>query len=597
MNRLRSLTWVLGALLCSRTASAQTAENVLLVMNDRSAASVEIGEYYARKRGLATEHMLRISAPPSDSVQRTEYERQIESPIASWLEEHGLQDQVLYIVLTKGVPLRIVGTEGLNGTIASVDSELTLLYRKMLGLRPTVVGQLANPYYLEGRDPSTAKPFNRADADIFLVTRLDGYTVEDVIKLIDRAQAPTSEGRVVLDLKARLTDAGGDRWLGEAGLRLKRAGVGDRVLVESTTALAATPDPVIGYYSWGSNDPSNRLRRFGLTFANGAIAGMFVSTDGRTFTEPPSTWVPNASPVGGLGTQSLIGDLIRDGVTGVAGHVNEPYLGATIRPQILFPAYLAGFNLAESFYLAMPYLSWQTVVVGDPLCAPFPRTATTTAPPGVALDPKTMLPALFSERRLNALTRPGINRDAIALSLLAESKIRAGNTAEAERHLEQAVDMEPRLTSANMRLAVIYQERKEPDRAIERYRRVLAQEPNNVAALNNLAYALAVDKQLPKEALPLAERAVAIASDPLVLDTLGWIHHLLGNDAAALTLINKAAAGAPDNVEVLIHAAAVQAAMNNAQAAVKTLDAAEKLDPRISERPDVRALRDRLKSS
>ena len=26
-------------------------------------------------------------------------------------------------------------------------------------------------------------------------------------------------------------------------------------------------------------------------------------------------------------------------------------------------------NLAESFYLAMPNVSWQTIVVGDPLCA------------------------------------------------------------------------------------------------------------------------------------------------------------------------------------------------------------------------------------
>ena len=32
-----------------------------------------------------------------------------------------------------------------------------------------------------------------------------------------------------------------------------------------------------------------------------------------------------------------------------------------------------GFSLAEAFYLAVPTLSWQTVVVGDPLCAPFGR--------------------------------------------------------------------------------------------------------------------------------------------------------------------------------------------------------------------------------
>jgi len=42
------------------------------------------------------------------------------------------QDRILYIVLTKGIPLRVNGTSGQDGTIASVDSELTLLYRKLV---------------------------------------------------------------------------------------------------------------------------------------------------------------------------------------------------------------------------------------------------------------------------------------------------------------------------------------------------------------------------------------------------------------------------------------------------------------------------------
>ena len=52
---------------------------------------------------------------------------------------------MLYLVLTKGVPLRIAGTEGRTGSIASVDSELTLLYRRITGGAVPVVGQVANP--------------------------------------------------------------------------------------------------------------------------------------------------------------------------------------------------------------------------------------------------------------------------------------------------------------------------------------------------------------------------------------------------------------------------------------------------------------------
>jgi len=43
-------------------------------------------------------------------------------------------------------------------------------------------------------------------------------------------------------------------------------------------------------------------------------------------------------------------------------------LGLNPRPDILFPAYLKGRNLAESYYLSIPGLSWQNVVLGDPLC-------------------------------------------------------------------------------------------------------------------------------------------------------------------------------------------------------------------------------------
>jgi len=67
------------------------------------------------------------------------------------------------------------------------------------------------------------------------------------------------------------------------------------------------------------------------------------------------------------GLAFVAGDLIREGVTGISAHVAEPYLDATVRPEVLFPAYVQGLNLAESFYLGIPFLSWQTVVVGDPL--------------------------------------------------------------------------------------------------------------------------------------------------------------------------------------------------------------------------------------
>jgi uncharacterized protein (TIGR03790 family) len=65
----------------------------------------------------------------------------------------------------------------------------------------------------------------------------------------------------------------------------------------------------------------------------------------------------------------LSADAIHEGATGASGNVYEPFLAACVRPDYLLPAYYRGRNLAESYYLAMPFLSWQGIVLGDPLCS------------------------------------------------------------------------------------------------------------------------------------------------------------------------------------------------------------------------------------
>src|SRR6266566_4507050 len=102
------------------------------------------------------------------------------------------------------------------------------------------------------------------------------------------------------------------------------------------------------------------------------IANEFVSTNGRTFERPPDSWTittwKDTEHFFAGSPQSLTADYIHEGVTGCSGHIDEPYLSAIPRPDLLLPAYYSGRNLAESYYVAMPGLSWQNIVVGDPLC-------------------------------------------------------------------------------------------------------------------------------------------------------------------------------------------------------------------------------------
>ncbi len=60
-------------------------------------------------------------------------------------------------------------------------------------------------------------------------------------------------------------------------------------------------------------------------------------------------------------------DYIHQGATAATGNTYEPYLGGCARPDYLLPAYLDGRTLGESYYLSVPMLSWQGVLLGDPL--------------------------------------------------------------------------------------------------------------------------------------------------------------------------------------------------------------------------------------
>ncbi len=595
-----------ACLLVTLTAAplcAQTSENILLVLNEASPVSLEVGQYYAQKRGIPAANVLRIKTGIDDTVSRGDFEKQIETPIATWLAQNAAQDRILYIALTKGIPLRVAGSSGPEGTVASVDSGLTLLYRKMTGQVLGPAGHVANPYFLGSAPVAEAKKFSHESQDLYLVSRLDGYTSADIRALIDRGLDPSREGKILLDQRGSSQDKGNE-WLQETAAALDAMGFKDRVVLETTAKVLTDQTGVLGYYSWGSNDPAIQSRHFNLGFVPGALAAMFVSSDARTFAEPPPSWKigawgDTASYYAGS-PQSLAGDLIREGVTGIAGHVAEPYLEATIRPNILFPAYLAGYNLVEAFYLAMPFLSWQTVVVGDPLCAPFRTQPLSTAEIDKGTDPATELPSLFSARRVRvvavaAYKQAGVQPDVTKLVIRAESRMARQDLTGARQDLEAATSRDSRLASAQLLLAGLYERAQEYDKAIERYRRLKELAPNNAVVLNNLAYALAVRKNAVEEALPLAEKASSMAKDnPNIMDTLGWIYHLAGQNENAARVLEEAAKRAPQNGEIHLHFAVASSAVGQDLAAEVSLKRALEIDPKLEERDEVRQLRAKL---
>lgn len=369
--------------LIAAAALPSLADRVLVIQNDSSPTSVDIVTDYMSRRKV--KKVLKVQCQDSaldagkETMAYADFQKAIEEPLKTYLGKHV---EIDFIVLTKGIPIRLTGAPtGLGNDRPSLDSTLACLgYDKIKDAKPYIVAEAnwkgkgwVNRFWNSG------ERFNHAKFGGYLVTRLDGYDVIDAKALTAYAVqsekvAPT--GQFLIDVakghglgdinKVPLAAPAGDMAYNDfdadlmvAADQLKRKNA--RVLLDNTEEFIGKKGELIGYASWGSNDPKFVADNYhSLRFDPGAVAETAVSTSGRTF-------LPTQ------GGQSLIADLIHQRVTGCKGYCDEPFLNAIASPTVLFDRYTRGWTLAESFYAASRIVGWEDIVIGDPLCSPFAR--------------------------------------------------------------------------------------------------------------------------------------------------------------------------------------------------------------------------------
>jgi hypothetical protein len=392
------------------------ADRVLVIRNANSPISRAVAEDYAHRRSV--HNIVTVACPDAatdaldETIDLLAYENDIEKPIREFLARHPGID---FIVLTKGIPIRLRGAGRGNGVEwFSLDSHLAALdYDKTPG---AIRVDIDDPDYRAGyllffhrtyqaqawanRFWNSTQPFSHREFGGYLVTRLDGFTEADARALTTRSlqaeQASQAgknpQGEILLNMapkfgftgnarqpysilpeklaagehakitseKAHLGDLNSDMQLAAALLKSR----GFAVELEETERFVGNRTDLMGYLSWGSNDPKFDAAGYhGLTFAPGALAETAVSSSARTFLPKQS----NQSPMLDQFSQSLIADLISQGVTGAKGYTDEPLVQAIASPSILFDRYTRGWNLAESFYAASALVGWEDIVIGDPL--------------------------------------------------------------------------------------------------------------------------------------------------------------------------------------------------------------------------------------
>jgi tetratricopeptide (TPR) repeat protein len=127
----------------------------------------------------------------------------------------------------------------------------------------------------------------------------------------------------------------------------------------------------------------------------------------------------------------------------------------------------------------------------------------------------------------------------LAVLALAELDFQDGNMDGARRRLAPVLSSHPENVQARLLLASTEEKAGNQAAAIVQYRAIIERDPKNLAALNNLACALARDN--PDEALKYAQSAIEVApEEPAAQDTLGWIYYRKGIYREAVTYLRRA---------------------------------------------------------
>jgi Flp pilus assembly protein TadD len=110
------------------------------------------------------------------------------------------------------------------------------------------------------------------------------------------------------------------------------------------------------------------------------------------------------------------------------------------------------------------------------------------------------------------------------------------------------------------------------DLAEKAYRQALEIDPNNVVALNNLAWIAMMSPERAGEAVGYAKKAAEAAPKMgQVLDTLGWAYHVNGENELASQTLERGVAAAPEDPRLLYHFAVVYGAQGHKQEEQATL--------------------------
>ena len=371
------MKYILAFLFLSLTLLALDIKptEVVVVYNAESALSKSAALRYCECRGIPHTQMLPIFGVKRGNINREDFDGSILRSLLSQGQQRGLiwpsgprrgRQFIRAMVLMPELPL-LIREEMVNGkpahqgqkrTEASVDSELMLL-----GARYPLMGMGRNPLF--GKE----LPKDPKEQKVLLVTRIDGPDEECIYRMINEpieVEKTGLWGWVVVDQGGPYPE--GDKLFTRVvELAEKQC---QPLFHETSRSTLADSFPlmqqVVAYFGWytrSANGPFSSTAPPDFRFARGAIACHLHSFNATNLYDG-KTWVSA---------------LLKRGACVTAGNVSEPYLGTCLDYGIFYEKLLNGSQVGVAALQATPAVSWQGVILGDPLYRPFPPKARTNA--------------------------------------------------------------------------------------------------------------------------------------------------------------------------------------------------------------------------
>jgi len=245
---------------------------------------------------------------------------------------------------------------------SSFDSELALVLSGNYSLSKWI----PNPFFIGFKDKNNLPVEQK---HVLMVSRLDAPSEALVKRIIDDSIIAEKNGlkgvayfdarwprpKTNHDQKATINSAFYDRSIHNAADRLTQSGLMPAIVNDKPELFQPGEGPNAALYcGWYS------LAKYvdAFKWQKGAIGYHIASAECSTLKRKDSqVWCKR---------------MLEEGIAAALGPTSEPYVQAFPIPKIFFAALLDGrLTLAECYALSLPFLSWQMVLIGDPLYRPF----------------------------------------------------------------------------------------------------------------------------------------------------------------------------------------------------------------------------------